>query len=121
MDTKKNLPIRVAINGYGRIGRSVLRALYESEHKKNSLLKFVYFLYKNKINNNTQLELFNFDFELIISVTKHLPYLLKMIIYKIFKWVKQKLLWKPKFKYLDDMIISTFKWLKKLKKNSSSI
>jgi erythrose-4-phosphate dehydrogenase len=35
MDTKKNLPIRVAINGYGRIGRSVLRALYESEHKKN--------------------------------------------------------------------------------------
>lgn len=54
-------------------------------HKKNSLLKFVYFLYKNKINNNTQLELFNFDFELIISATKHLPYLLKMIIYKIFK------------------------------------
>lgn len=35
MDTKKNLPIRVAINGYGRIGRSVLRALYESEHQKN--------------------------------------------------------------------------------------
>jgi len=26
---------RVAINGYGRIGRSVLRALYESDHHKN--------------------------------------------------------------------------------------
>ena len=26
---------RVAINGYGRIGRSILRALYESDHHKN--------------------------------------------------------------------------------------
>ena len=27
--------IRVAINGYGRIGRSVLRALYESKHREH--------------------------------------------------------------------------------------
>ena len=35
MKTREKLPIRVAINGYGRIGRSVLRALYESEHQKD--------------------------------------------------------------------------------------
>ena len=34
MNTKRNSLIRVAINGYGRIGRSVLRALYESEYRK---------------------------------------------------------------------------------------
>nr|HMT02852.1 glyceraldehyde 3-phosphate dehydrogenase NAD-binding domain-containing protein [Burkholderiales bacterium] len=28
------MSIRVAINGYGRIGRCVLRALYESNHKE---------------------------------------------------------------------------------------
>ncbi|MGZ0708880.1 type I glyceraldehyde-3-phosphate dehydrogenase [Coraliomargarita sp. W4R53] len=28
-------PVRIAINGYGRIGRCVLRALYESSHRKN--------------------------------------------------------------------------------------
>ena len=27
------MTIRVAINGYGRIGRNILRALYESEHR----------------------------------------------------------------------------------------
>lgn len=27
------MPIRVAINGYGRIGRNILRALYEGKHK----------------------------------------------------------------------------------------
>jgi len=27
-------PVRIAINGYGRIGRCVLRALYESSHRK---------------------------------------------------------------------------------------
>ncbi|PAV01704.1 hypothetical protein CBG25_15185 [Arsenophonus sp. ENCA] len=25
--------VRVAINGFGRIGRSILRALYESDHR----------------------------------------------------------------------------------------
>ena len=25
------MPVKVAINGYGRIGRNILRALYESE------------------------------------------------------------------------------------------
>ena len=34
MNIKRNSLIRVAINGYGRIGRSVLRALYESEYRK---------------------------------------------------------------------------------------
>ena len=34
MNTKENSLIRVAINGYGRIGRSVLRALYESKYRK---------------------------------------------------------------------------------------
>jgi len=29
------MKIRVAINGYGRIGRNILRALYESDHRKN--------------------------------------------------------------------------------------
>jgi glyceraldehyde 3-phosphate dehydrogenase/D-erythrose 4-phosphate dehydrogenase len=28
-------PVRIAINGYGRIGRCVLRSLYESSHRKN--------------------------------------------------------------------------------------
>ncbi len=28
-------PVRIAINGYGRIGRCVLRALYESSYRKN--------------------------------------------------------------------------------------
>lgn len=28
------MPIKVAINGYGRIGRNILRALYESQHNK---------------------------------------------------------------------------------------
>jgi len=27
------MPIKVAINGYGRIGRNVLKALYEGEHR----------------------------------------------------------------------------------------
>jgi len=31
---KSHRPIRIAINGYGRIGRSVLRALYESADRK---------------------------------------------------------------------------------------
>jgi glyceraldehyde 3-phosphate dehydrogenase len=29
------MTIRVAINGFGRIGRNILRALYEGEHRKN--------------------------------------------------------------------------------------
>ncbi|PZP62081.1 MAG: erythrose-4-phosphate dehydrogenase, partial [Azospira oryzae] len=29
------MPIRVAINGYGRIGRNILRALYESNRKQD--------------------------------------------------------------------------------------
>jgi len=29
------MKIRVAINGYGRIGRNILRALYESDHRKD--------------------------------------------------------------------------------------
>ncbi len=29
------MPIRVAINGYGRIGRNILRALYESDRKRD--------------------------------------------------------------------------------------
>ena len=28
------MPIRIAINGYGRIGRNVLRALYEGERRQ---------------------------------------------------------------------------------------
>ncbi len=27
------MTIKVAINGYGRIGRNILRALYEGQHK----------------------------------------------------------------------------------------
>ena len=29
------MAINIGINGYGRIGRNILRALYESEHHKN--------------------------------------------------------------------------------------
>lgn len=29
------MTIKVAINGYGRIGRNILRALYESKRKKD--------------------------------------------------------------------------------------
>lgn len=29
------MTIRVAINGYGRIGRNILRALYESNYRNN--------------------------------------------------------------------------------------
>ncbi len=32
------MPVKVAINGYGRIGRMVLRALYESERRKDILV-----------------------------------------------------------------------------------
>lgn len=34
-DTKSSQAIRVAINGYGRIGRNIVRALFESSHKRN--------------------------------------------------------------------------------------
>ena len=27
------MPVRIAINGFGRIGRSIARTLYESEHR----------------------------------------------------------------------------------------
>ncbi len=27
------MPVKVAINGYGRIGRNILRALYEGKHR----------------------------------------------------------------------------------------
>ena len=29
------MPLRIAINGYGRIGRNILRALYEGNHSKD--------------------------------------------------------------------------------------
>ena len=32
---ESKMTIRVAINGYGRIGRNILRALYESEHRQS--------------------------------------------------------------------------------------
>lgn len=33
--------INIAINGYGRIGRNILRALYESDHHKNITIKAI--------------------------------------------------------------------------------
>ncbi len=44
------MTIRVAINGYGRIGRNILRALYESSHLNNIKIVAINDLAKPEVN-----------------------------------------------------------------------
>src|ERR1700733_6965259 len=44
------MTIKLAINGYGRIGRNILRALYESGHRKNMQIVAINDLGDAKIN-----------------------------------------------------------------------
>jgi glyceraldehyde 3-phosphate dehydrogenase len=47
---EKNMTIKLAINGYGRIGRNILRALYESGHRKEMQIVAINDLGDTKIN-----------------------------------------------------------------------